>query len=69
MNPNDQILAEIKERWKRDLDFLECGDNLPPRLILATTHPARDIRYLLNRLEAAERAAKGLAKLLSQKKS
>lgn len=68
MNESDKILAEIKERWKNDLEFLKYDDNRGSRGILhvESTHPALDIRYLLNRLEAAEKASRGTARLNSK---
>jgi hypothetical protein len=70
MNANDQILAEIRKRWKHDIEFLEkCEKDFKGAGVLKTatfdymTSPAKDIRYLLGRLEAAEKAARGTAKL------
>lgn len=48
MNVSDQILEEIRERWKDSMGFVG-----------PYTVPAKDIYYLLNRLDAAEKAARG----------
>lgn len=69
MNANDQILDEIKERWKNDIKWLEHAEKDPLNEKIfdhSYTIPVRDIRYLLGRLEAAERAARETAKLNSK---
>ncbi len=61
MNESNKVLEEIKERWKPDIYFLNEHEKHERILKIKATHPACDIRYLLNRLEAAERAAQGTA--------